>query len=61
MTPKNEQIIIAGMMTGKKYICASCQKEIKGFRDRPSAREFAITHLCQSCQDKVWGSEKTKS
>ena len=47
-------IKIAGMLAGKKYYCAFCGKEVKGFKDRLSAREFRISHLCQKCQDKVF-------
>lgn len=53
---KEYPIKIAGMfLLNKKYYCSLCQKEVTGFRDRVSAREFRITKLCQECQDKVFG------
>jgi len=46
-------IRIAGMIWGKKkYYCSLCGKEVKGFKDRLSAREFRVSHFCQECQDK---------
>jgi len=48
------KIIIAGMMLGKKYYCNKCGKEVTGFKDRESAREFRITKLCQKCQNKLF-------
>lgn len=58
----NEQIKFAGMiLTDKKYFCkstilpqAACGKEIKGFRDRASAREYIVSQLCQECQDLIF-------
>lgn len=50
----NKHIKIGGMLFGKKYFCINCKKEIKEFKDRPSAREFRITRLCQKCQDKIF-------
>lgn len=57
-------IIIAGMMAGKKYYChshmlskAACGKEVIGFRDRASAREFRVSGLCQNCQDLIFIEE----
>lgn len=38
--------------------CPFCNKEInpyKEFRDKRSEREFAISGLCQKCQDKMFG------
>jgi hypothetical protein len=45
---------IAGMLVGKKYHCIQCKKEVKGFKDRDSAREYRITRMCQKCQDQIW-------
>jgi DNA-directed RNA polymerase subunit RPC12/RpoP len=47
-------IKIGGMIFGKKYYCFFCGKEIKGFKDRLSAKEYKISKTCQSCQDKVF-------
>ena len=47
-------IKFAGSLEGKKYFCASCGKEAKGFKDHLSAKEFTISHLCQECQDEVF-------
>mgnify|MGYP001586855681 CR=1 FL=1 len=49
-----DKIIIAGMLFGKQYFCINCKKEVIAFKDRISAKEFAITHLCQECQDKIF-------
>lgn len=57
-TNKDEQIVIGGMIFGKKYYCSFCGKEIKGFRDRLSAKEFRVSNLCQKCQDKVFEEEE---
>ena len=35
-----------------------CGKPVNGFRDPLSAREFAISGLCQECQDSVFGVRK---
>jgi len=36
-----------------------CNKQIKGFRDELSRKEYQLSGLCQECQDRVFGdSEK---
>jgi len=52
------QFIIAGMLTGKKYFCQECGSEVKGFKDSLSAREFKVTRLCQNCQDEIFIDDK---
>jgi hypothetical protein len=48
-------IRLAGMIfLNKKYYCACCGLEVKGFRDRLSAQEFRISQTCQSCQDQLF-------
>lgn len=47
-------IKIAGMVFGIRYFCSNCKQEVKGFKDRPSAKEFRVTKLCQNCQDKLF-------
>lgn len=47
-------IKIAGMLA-KKYFCWRCNKEVTGFKDRLSAKEFKISKLCQDCQDGIFG------
>lgn len=39
--------------------CPFCRKKIsqKDFRDKLSQREFKISGLCQSCQDKMSGGK----
>lgn len=32
-----------------------CGKPIDGFRDDLSAKEYRISGMCQTCQDKVFG------
>ncbi|GAH25063.1 unnamed protein product [marine sediment metagenome] len=42
----------------KEGKCSLCEKEIDtvfAFRDGASKREFAISGLCQECQDKTFG------
>lgn len=52
---KDYPIKIAGMLfANKKYYCNWCKKEVKGFNDRLSAKEFRISGLCQECQDKTF-------
>jgi len=41
-------------MTNKLILCKFCKKEIKGFKDALSIKEFSISGLCQECQDKVF-------
>ena len=36
-------------------ICVSCKKEAKEFKDPISRKEYIISGLCQTCQDKVFG------
>ena len=33
-----------------------CGLPIEPFHDRISEREYAISGLCQACQDKIWGN-----
>ncbi len=36
-------------------ICVTCGKEVKGFRDGLLRKEYAISGMCQECQDSVFG------
>lgn len=36
--------------------CPVCNKEIKGFRDPRSIKEYKISGLCQACQDEAFGT-----
>lgn len=40
----------------KKGLCPFCGKEVEleGFRDELSLKEFELSRLCQSCQDKTF-------
>lgn len=40
----------------RQNICVSCGGEADGFVDIKSKREFAISGLCQSCQDSLFDS-----
>ncbi len=42
----------------KQDICVDCGKPASEFNDELSRREFSISGLCQSCQDKVFGSDE---
>ena len=35
--------------------CALCGKTAKNFKDSESRREFAISGMCQRCQEEAWG------
>jgi hypothetical protein len=37
-------------------ICVFCKVEAKVFRDQRSANEFAISGMCQKCQDDTFGA-----
>ena len=34
--------------------CPFCNKEVTGFKDSLSLREFEISGLCQKCQDETF-------
>jgi len=36
-------------------LCMSCGADANHFRDEISRKEYGISHLCQSCQDSVFG------
>ena len=38
-------------------VCPSCGKKCGEFRDELSRQEQAISGLCQSCQDEVFGGQ----
>lgn len=40
-----------------KATCAFCGKEATTFHDELSKREYRISRMCQSCQDKVYVDE----
>jgi len=35
-------------------ICSVCPKEITGFRDQLSEKEYTISGMCQDCQDETF-------
>jgi hypothetical protein len=37
--------------------CVMCKGDAATFRNALSQREFAISGLCQKCQDKVFGED----
>jgi hypothetical protein len=37
-----------------------CGKAITGFKDELSRKEFAISGLCQSCQDSVFSPQEVE-
>lgn len=37
--------------------CVACGEDAKEFKDGLSYREYTISGLCQSCQDKTFGEE----
>ena len=38
--------------------CVMCGGEARIFRDDLSRKEYAISAMCQDCQDKVFGCEE---
>ena len=38
-------------------VCATCAGEVGPFRDDLSCKEYRISGMCQTCQDKVFGME----
>lgn len=42
-----------------RMVCLFCNKQIKGFKDELSKKEYQLSGLCQECQDRIFGdSEK---
>lgn len=39
---------------GQQQICVSCGQPATEFKDEVSAREYQISRMCQTCQDKVF-------
>lgn len=41
-----------------KGLCPTCGDPVKeeDFRDELSRKEFALSHICQKCQDKIFQS-----
>ena len=37
-------------------LCPTCGGPVHPFRDALSEKEFKISGMCQSCQDKVFGA-----
>lgn len=40
--------------------CKWCKKEVEGFRDLYSIREYTRSLLCQVCQDSIYGKTEDK-
>lgn len=40
----------------KADVCVLCKKPATKFRDALSRKEYAISGMCQDCQDKVFGT-----
>lgn len=51
MFPKNVMLIAKGL-------CVSCESEILVFNDKISQDEYAISGMCQKCQDEVYKPKK---
>ena len=48
------QMLGAKKLAYKMQVCVQCAGEAEFFNDLESQLEYAITVLCQSCQDKVF-------
>jgi len=56
------QNMIAELVFGEKRLprkCSSCKQKIDPtkFNDQISAREYAISGLCQKCQDRIFNCD----
>tara|TARA_R110000796_G_scaffold73351_2_gene165029 strand:+ start:687 stop:893 length:207 start_codon:yes stop_codon:yes gene_type:complete len=40
----------------RKRSCVMCKNPVTQFKDNLSVKEYAISGLCQTCQDKVFDS-----
>lgn len=49
-----DQIFPGRLEAIDKLACASCKRDVAGFRDKLSASEYAISGLCQLCQDRIF-------
>ena len=38
----------------EEKVCTFCHKEIAGFKDSLSRKEYGISGMCQDCQDKAF-------
>jgi hypothetical protein len=41
----------------KKGVCVWCKQLVEEFRDAASEKEYAISGLCQLCQDATFGTD----
>ena len=65
-TPKSDVInnLISGLAgqdrvsTIKADICMLCGNKATKFKDELSLREYAISGMCQTCQDKSFGPDE---
>jgi len=48
---------ISRQEAARTMVCACCKKPLGKFRDELSQREWAISGMCQKCQDEVFGGE----
>jgi len=61
---KTAKILFPGLQgTIDKEICPLCYTKIKesDFKSRLSLKEYSISGMCQSCQDKTFGSEEKET
>jgi len=42
----------------KNDICIVCKNKATEFKDEVSKNEFAISGLCQQCQDNFWNGQE---
>jgi hypothetical protein len=58
--PKEElPVKLSGQLfLGKRYFCKWCDREIEGFRNKLSVKEFKSSGKCQSCQDTIFKRKK---
>ena len=50
---------ISDSQAGELGMCVFCQKKVKesDFRNEISLKEWHVSHLCQACQDSVFGKD----
>lgn len=60
MRPIDQMEMFATMRRRAKFMscCAFCGQSALHFRDELSRKEYAISLLCQACQDEVFSAEE---
>lgn len=67
-TPSDKNKVIENLITNtfgvnrrsniRKNVCVMCGQSASWFRDTLSRKEFAISGMCQGCQDDFFGDDE---